>query len=475
MPCNTHNVFVFRNPLYSRNEEYYTSSWYKQTLRMNGRINWLGLMKPKTSIPGEYIFAAALVIKSGQGLASKNIGVLFVSFKEHLYRDIFNIQQDERVFVTDSQDNIVIPPDEKYRFKNINDVYNLTPGTINNGYITDKDRLVIIAYSAVNSYGWRIVKEISFDVINKEIHTIRNFMLIGFSLCIMVFLFYLIYIYKNISEPIKQFNESIIGLQRASPGLPADDVVNQFSLYELNNIARYVSSVTDNARSLEHRINVVNKNRDFIEIEMLQAQINPHFLYNILNSIKFMSMMGNGEGVEESITSLIKLLKSTINKTGRYVTVEEEIEYLKNYITIQNRIYDNKIDFVFRLNDNFSDCIVPNFFLQPIVENAIFHGIDPSEYGGRIIISNEKQDSNLVFIVEDNGKGMPVEKINTIFDEHESQQIQHSFSSVGLCNIQKKLKLMYGDDYGISIDSTVNVGTKVSIRLPFTKGSDVVD
>ena len=198
-------------------------------------------------------------------------------------------------------------------------------------------------------------------------------------------------------------------------------------------------------------------------MKALQAQINPHFLYNTLDSVIWMSEAGQSDEVVEMTSALAKLLRQSISNDHEQVELGQEMEYVKNYLTIQKMRYQDKLEYTIEVDPQVRHVMIVKLVLQPIVENAIYHGIKYKGSKGTLRIRAFAESEDVCIVIEDNGIGMDDTALNIIFDE--TQKI-HKQNGVGVPNVQKRLKLYYGDKYGITYESKVGIGTRATIRIP---------
>ncbi|MHA6484894.1 sensor histidine kinase [Paenibacillus sp. strain BS8-2] len=207
------------------------------------------------------------------------------------------------------------------------------------------------------------------------------------------------------------------------------------------------------------------------EYKALQAQMNPHFLYNTLETIHSLAKIKGENEIGDLIYLLGKLLRESIRKKGDHITIQEEIEFINDYLSIHKRIYVDRIEVVYELDDRLADCQVPKFILQPLVENAIIYGIEEKPGKSAIHISSYQVEGDLCLAVTDNGIGMDEETVRRILDPawYESQNGTNKHTNVGVMSIQKRIRILYGDQYGLTITSEIGVGTTVCIRLPVDK------
>ncbi|WP_281725515.1 cache domain-containing sensor histidine kinase [Lachnoclostridium phocaeense] len=211
------------------------------------------------------------------------------------------------------------------------------------------------------------------------------------------------------------------------------------------------------------QVRSIEKEKRTAEIHALQMQINPHYMYNTLASIKWLALQGNVRRTTEVIDAFISLLRNTISNTKEFITVEEEIENLKNYVLITQTRYGEHVSVEYYVTARCLACKVPKLILQPFVENSFFHGF-PEGRRGKIEISAKIQGQYLRFDIEDDGVGMTTEKLMDIRGKN-GQKTEH-FTGIGVNNVDNRIKMIYGMDYGINIVSQENEGTKITILLP---------
>ena len=222
----------------------------------------------------------------------------------------------------------------------------------------------------------------------------------------------------------------------------------------LHDINHYVDSIME-----------IQKQKRQAEIHALQMQINPHYIYNTLTSIKWLIMQGDTVKSTKAIDAFIKLLRSTISKSDEYISVEEEIENLKNYMYINEIRYGEKIKTEFFISINEPDqLMIPKMILQPFIENAFFHGFPEGQNGEIFVCVREKAEKLIVEII-DNGVGMDERQVNELENGKSSRKSEH-FTGIGINNIRDRLKLIYENQYELKIKSSLGEGTTVTVVLP---------
>lgn len=237
------------------------------------------------------------------------------------------------------------------------------------------------------------------------------------------------------------------------------EVIGSYEIQELT--STYNAMLEDLNRYIEELMNVQKEKRK-AEISALQMQINPHYVYNTLASIKWLIYQGEIEKSTKAIDAFISLLRSTIGNTDEYTTVEKEIENLKNYVFINNTRYGDKVQVEYFVNFGCEECQIPKMILQPFVENAFFHAF-PYERKGKITILVRKLDDNLQIQIIDDGVGIDQKRLKEISEGN--TKTEH-FTGIGVNNVDDRLKLLYGSQYGILIESEENKGTRITVCIP---------
>ena len=273
-------------------------------------------------------------------------------------------------------------------------------------------------------------------------------------------------LYQYISVPVIKIQKR---LEKISQGDFSRDTSIEWN-HELGDIGRGINNLSENIESLLNSKIQDEKDKKDLEYKMLQSQINPHFIYNTLNSIKWMAVTQGADGISEMTTALSRLLRSISKGTRDLIPIRDELSLINDYFTIQQYRYGGTIKMDVIVDDDaLCDCLINKFTLQPLVENAIFHGIEPKQSTGHITIHVASENaSNISVCVEDDGIGMSAEQIEKIFSEGASDKSQF-FREIGLMNINKRIKYEFGEQYGIFIESEPGKYTRMIVRIPERK------
>ncbi len=284
-------------------------------------------------------------------------------------------------------------------------------------------------------------------------------------------------LHRTVAAPIKALRRRIGAV---SGGDFSEDPSIEWN-HELGDVGRGINGLSRSVSSLMEKRLEDEKQRLDLEYRMLQNQISPHFIYNTLNSIKWMATIQHAPGVAEMVTALSRLLKSVSKGTQRLVPLAEEFQLLEDYFTIQRYRYGGTIAMEVRPPEDealLQGCLVPRFTLQPLVENAIFHGIEPNGGVGRveIAVDGPGEDGGVTIRLSDDGVGMTQEQLQRALagpaaDEEEALRFRH----VGVWNVHRLLQLSFGAEYGLRMDSAPGEGTTVTIRLPGPAGETEQD
>ena len=202
------------------------------------------------------------------------------------------------------------------------------------------------------------------------------------------------------------------------------------------------------------------------EIKALQAQINPHFLFNALNTIARLALLEGAKRTEEVVYALSDLLRNNLRANDQLATVREELSYIKDYLLIQQARFGDRITAELEIPEDLMEEKIPGFTLQPLVENAIIHGLEPKKGGGKISIAGRSVEQGFIISVSDSGVGITPEKVREIFSQEKRVAGKGHTTGLGLINVHKRIQLSFGAEYGLTMTGQPDIGTCVYIYLP---------
>jgi sensor histidine kinase YesM len=228
-----------------------------------------------------------------------------------------------------------------------------------------------------------------------------------------------------------------------------------------------VGQITDSFNFMMRTIVQLKNDSQIYELKMLRSQIGPHFLYNTLSCISLMTKQRREKEVQSTIRSLIDLLSFSFDRQGEFVTLNAELKNVENYIDIQKIRLGSIFTCEIKISNQCGSCLIPKLTLQPIVENAIMHGvITKTASEKKVFIRAKRYGQDLVVFIIDNGMGMDKETIRLIMDTADKLNEKERFSGIGIRNVDQRLKLYYGNNYGLKIKSRPGTGTIVRIAIP---------
>lgn len=301
-----------------------------------------------------------------------------------------------------------------------------------------------------------VVACVPVEFIEKNSKYIRDFAIAVAITATIISIILLPILVKNLTKPLDKITETMQKVQNGDTD--ARIMVkekDEFGFIECN-----LNKMLDNLETL-YQTNLEKTHcLQIAELKNLQAQINPHFLYNTLDSIKWMAKLNGIDEISTMVSQLGKLLKNSIHNQKDIISVKEEISLVQSYLAIQQIRYEEKFKAEIKIDPNILNGMIPKFIIQPLVENAIGHGIENKVDSAVLKIVGEKSGGNMLFKIIDDGVGMPKEKLNELKNGEYRQR-------VGLANVEKRIQLYYGTEYGVTIVSELNKGTTVTITMPY--------
>jgi two-component system sensor histidine kinase YesM len=291
------------------------------------------------------------------------------------------------------------------------------------------------------------VNAIRKNTLNQDSRSILVTVFICGILLLLLCYFLARLISRSITHPLHQLERVI-----ARVGEGERHIEEPFDNSEVGVIGgKFMEMVNTNLELSEHLMAVQLNERE-AEVLLLQSQINPHFLYNTLDSIYFVAIVHGDDQIADMIMALSNNFKLSLNQGDKYITVEDSILWIREYMKLQNMRYNDRFELVERVDANILPKKTLTFILQPFIENAMYHGLEPKIGKGKIILEGYQKDQTLVFHIEDDGVGTDD---LSLFD-----------SGYGVRNVRDRIRLHYGEEYGVEVESHKGEGTKVTITVP---------
>ena len=376
------------------------------------------------------------------------------------YINDVGIGQRGYCFLLDSDGNIVYHPQQQLIYsdlksENIELIASLPDGT-------HVEENVIYSIETLNGSHWRVVG-VSFvqELITDSLWELGRIIFFVSFLILIVMVIISLILSKVVSHPIRTFAEEMEQFEQNASDFT---YVPVGGVREVRILSESFSHMVKKLQGLMGTIRDEQQNLRKTELRALQAQINPHFLYNTLDSISWMTERGKKDEAVEMVNALATLFRISISKGHELIPIRDEIQHAESYLQIQSYRYKNQFAYSFDVEDECLDYLCNKITLQPIIENAIYHGINGLVDDGKITITVKSQENNIIMTVEDNGNGMTDEQIETIMNKDRSDK-----SGIGIKNVNDRLKIYFGTEYGITIHSELDEGTRVIILMPKVK------
>lgn len=310
--------------------------------------------------------------------------------------------------------------------------------------------------------GWRCVAEISAQSMNRRIADSLRFIPICMGVTGLLLLFIL---YQDVGRITRPLHKLSVASKRIGEG-NLDTRVAINTTDEVSELGDTINTMAENLqqyikKSIEYEKDMVN-----MEIDRLMLQINPHFIYNTLSTISYMAEEEGNDRIACFSNAFIALLQDTLRaeKDNYFTTLRQEIKNVENYITLQKFKYEDRVEVFYEIPEELLECRVPNILLQPIVENALFHGIVPKTGPGMIIILAYHDKGRLCICVQDNGVGMTKENLQAVMQD--KKLMPGTQRKIGVGNVKNRIQYIYGNEYGLEIKSMLDVGTSVILHIP---------
>ena len=441
--------------------------WYQAAMESKSGIA-VSSSHVQNAIQSSYKWVITLSRALVNNQTGEREGLFFVDLNYSAISDLCNnnsIEEKGYIFVLDAEGNIVYHPKQQLMYgglktENIDAIMECREDSL---IIDEGGDSKLYTMSKSKRTGWTVVGAVYTSELLKNNEQAQMWYLLVASILLLAVIGISSIISREITKPIRSLRDSMRKVQNGQ----FDTHVEVITENEIGSLGRSFNLMTSEIQALMEQNVYEQKQKRKSELKALQAQINPHFLYNTLDSIIWMSEAGENDEVVEMTSALARLLRQSISNDKEEVELEKEIEYVKNYLTIQKMRYKDKLEFFIYVDPRVAHVPIIKLVLQPLVENAIYHGIKYKETKGNLKIYARPVDGRVEIVVADDGIGMDEDVMEHIFDEHRKEQKRNG---VGVPNVQKRLKLQYGSEYGIRYESVKGAGTKAVITIPVDGG-----
>ncbi|WP_042462340.1 cache domain-containing sensor histidine kinase [Neobacillus dielmonensis] len=401
-----------------------------------------------------------------------NLGTMFIAVDMSSFKSIFekiNTKQQAQISLMTNTGYIIYHSNLQY-IGRINKHLADYPKINGSFKTTNEDENRLISISRTGSEDWILEQSIPLKNLTERTDLVRNTTIIVFVLVVLLSTIISIFLAWNVSRPIHRLTSLMKKVEKGDfdVDLPIE------SSDEVGMLAKSFNSMVLEIKDLIKQNYQIKLQQKEAELYALQSQINPHFMYNTLETIGMAVEEDEEETVVEMVSLLGRMLRYSISNKEKVVTIDQEVQHMQDYLTIQKIRFEDRIEFYIYEKIDTNKYLTPKFILQPIVENAIKHGLDHQQnFRIEIFISSQmnlvKNREEVLFKIIDNGPGMPKEIVTQLTNELESDPLGKRDARFGLINVHGRLAMMFGEQYGLKIESQMNQGTEVIIVIPLMK------
>ncbi|WP_337102418.1 sensor histidine kinase [Paenibacillus sp. YIM B09110] len=413
----------------------------------------------------EYSFHLARKLTDYQALSLESMGVAVITVYESMLAQAINLdvqspgdngqasQIDNRNFLTDKNGIIISAAEKSYIGKSMSEVKNSS--TISNRYVNGQS-------------GWTIYNLIDENKLFGEMYTMQRLTLTVGVIAIVLSTLFILYFSSRLSGSIRKIVKAMRSASLGSLTVHVDEP----SKDEIAAIAFNFNKMMNTINELMNEVKVTSEKRKEAEIRALEAQINPHFLYNSLDSINWLAIEKDEHQISQMLKGLAQILRYSIKDSNKLVSVKEELEWMDRYIYLQQYRFRSSFSCTVEQDELALDCLVPKLIMQPFIENAIIHGFSGIKQGGRLHIGITLAEGHgLQCTIRDNGIGMDESKLDQILSD---DPIGGSARGIGMRNAIDRLRMYYGESASCTIRSRLREGTEVTIRMPLGQREELV-
>lgn len=444
----------------NKDDHWREEDWFEKTIELKGYMLWTFHYDAETN---RYLVTLSRLVN--ESVEGKWQGVITItSDAEALFGSILGSYGSDLVMLVNHEERVIASSQS-------GDMSGSTPSfalsedlNVNHIIINDGSEKFFVSQRMMDKADWRLVSVSDYDTLFQQLIDLRtrNLLMIGGVLVLFIFISYIII--SRIIQPIFQLIRSMEAVEQgdfeSSIEVNGDD--------EIALLGRSFNRMILEINRLITGIHEEQEKEKALQLQILYAQINPHFLFNTLNAIKWIAIINKSKNVAKLIGDLGRLLEMSIKDIDQPIPFSEELANLMSYVNLQQARYNKKQSILYQIDKDCNSCMVPKLILQPIVENALIHGMDGSRSENMTVTvqAHLTSEANLEIKVIDDGKGIPAERLALIHEEGIRDVSGDRFSGIGLSNVHQRIKMRYGAIYGIGIESRENEGTQVTILLP---------
>lgn len=443
------------------------AEWFKQALRRTENFHFFTPTAQNIFLDSSYSYNYVIPMSCAVEITrdrETERGVLLIMLKYSAVAELLSgvdLTNDGYLYMADSSGELIFHPRRELLetgsfTEDSLEALSLSDGSYVENYGGKAQSILI---STAGYTGWRIVSVI--DRAGIVLDSLQNTLFVVIII-LLIFNFIIIinyFITKRLTDPIERLEHSVQDIERLSSG----GEIYIGGSTEIKKLGRTINNMVGIMRRLADDIVAEHEQLQKSELDALQSQINPHFLYNTLDVIVWMVENEHPDKAVNIVSALARFFRISLSKGKNIIPVEQELEHVRNYLLIQQMRYKNKFDYAIIADEGTLELSTIKLVVQPLVENAIYHGMDFMDGDGTIVIHAKTENGSLDITVTDNGLGMPQEVVDSLLV---SNTPIAAGSGVGLKNVNDRIRLYFGREYGVKIESTPDVGTRITLHMP---------
>ena len=391
--------------------------------------------------------------------------LLLINLNYRYFEEIFsnvNLGNGGYVYLTNDRGDIIWHPKQNEIYSGRFNEDNKYAATLKDGITVEnlRGKNITLNVRTIGYTGWKLVGVTPSAALGIDGIKFRFFVLFVADLFLFLLAMINAFISDKISNPIKRLDGSVREIESGN----LDVEIVPSGSYEVEHLGKSIKNMLGRIKVLMSDLVAEHNAKRKSEFDTLQSQINPHFLYNTLDIIVWMIENENSDKAVNIVTALAKFFRISLSKGKNIITVKDEVEHVRNYLMIQNMRFKNRFEYSIDVDEKVLSYSSLKLMLQPLVENAIYHGMEFMDGDGEIDVKVFKEDDSLYFTITDNGLGMSEDMVETLLSKDFVSSKKGS--GIGVKNVNERIKLYFGSEYGLKVESEPDEGTKITIHLP---------
>ena len=391
--------------------------------------------------------------------------LLLINLNYRYFEEIFsnvNLGNGGYVYLTNDRGDIIWHPKQNEIYSGRFNEDNKYAATLKDGITVEnlRGKNITLNVRTIGYTGWKLVGVTPSAALGIDGIKFRFFVLFVADLFLFLLAMINAFISDKISNPIKRLDTSVREIESGN----LDVEILPSGSYEVEHLGKSIKNMLGRIKVLMSDLVAEHNAKRKSEFDTLQSQINPHFLYNTLDIIVWMIENENSDKAVNIVTALAKFFRISLSKGKNIITVKDEVEHVRNYLMIQNMRFKNRFEYSIDVDEEVLSYSSLKLMLQPLVENAIYHGMEFMDGDGEIDVKVFKEDDSLYFTITDNGLGMSEDMVETLLSKDFVSSKKGS--GIGVKNVNERIKLYFGSEYGLKVESEPDEGTKITIHLP---------